>query len=407
MAERSSSLLKAGHSCAGKLVLLTFGFSLPLLAAELVLRVLDRNPAGGKEQRERNRYTGHDPELGWRKTPGARVAYTRPDYRSEFVINAQGLRGPLRPYAKPPGTLRVLALGDSFTEAFMLNDEETMTSQLERQLRSRVSCMVEVINGGTVGYSTDQEYLFYRSEGRRYAPDVTLLLTYHNDIPYLVRDRYYDIPKPRLSFDETPPRVVNHPVPAYQPSDATTPAAPSFEGSHLLEFIKNRVERTSALTYNRIAGLGFWEPLRTLPRNEELDLFHVPAYGHLIAAWSAYTWTVESLNRLVEADRSRLLVAYVPSRMEISEAEYEITQARYGITSSAFDRSAVRDRLRSVSRKLRIPFLDFTPALTAGATYFRPVYFPSDSHWNARGQAIAAEATAAFLLDQNLLKCPS
>ena len=56
----------------------------------------------------------------------------------------------------------------------MVDDAHTVTARLEADLGAR-GCQAEVINGGTVGYSTDQEYLFFRDEGRKYAPDVVIL----------------------------------------------------------------------------------------------------------------------------------------------------------------------------------------------------------------------------------------
>ena len=384
------------------------GWSFGFLAAEGLLRIIAASQSGGKGQVERDSYTEYDPVLGWRKRPGARVTYVRRDYRAGYTVNAQGLRGPERPYSKPPGTVRVLALGDSFVEAFMVSEEETVTARLEIQLRRRLACVVEVVNAGTVGYSTDQEYLFYRQEGRRYSADVVILFTYHNDLPFLVRDRYYGFPKPRLNFDSSPPRVVNEPVPAYRP-EPSPPAAPTpaFTGSRVVEFIKHRIERSSARTYNRLASWGLWEPLRILPPNDEINLYRVPPLGHLNPAWSAYTWTVESLEGLVRQQTSRLVIAYIPSRMEVNDSDYEVTEARYSLESGAFNRAAVRDRIATISRHFSVPFLDFTRPLREGTGRFRPGYYPTDSHWNARGQAIAAEAAAAFLADQELLTCPA
>jgi lysophospholipase L1-like esterase len=269
------------RSWAGNLALVLLGVVVPLVLAEGLLRALDRSRPGGKEQVERNSYTEYDPVLGWRKTAGANVRYVRRDYRSTFRINAHGLRGPERSFEKPAGTLRVLALGDSFIEAFMVSDAEMVSTQIEARLRARLRCTVEVINGGTVGYSTDQEYLFYRDVGHRYGADVVILFTYHNDLPPLVRDRYHVFPKPILSFEEAPPKVANEPVPVYQaesPPPAAAVAPPAPPGSLLLEFVKDRIERGSARTYNRLASWGLWEPLRLLPENEELK--PLPAAPH-------------------------------------------------------------------------------------------------------------------------------
>lgn len=397
------------RSWAGNLALILFGVAVPVLLAEGALRVMDRARPGGKEQVERNSYTEYDPVLGWRKTAGANVSYVRRDYRSTFRINGHGLRGPERSLEKPAGTLRVLALGDSFVEAFMVSDEEMVTTRIEARLRDRLGCPVEVLNGGTVGYSTDQEYLFYRDVGHRFGADVVILFTYHNDLPPLVRDRYHAFPKPTLDFEAAPPRVANEPVPVYRaesvlPTPPLAPAAPP--GSHLLEFVKDRIERGSARTYNRLASWGVWESLRILPANEEINLYRSPPMGHLNAVWSAYTWTLESLKRLTAATQSGLVVAYIPSRMEVSAPDYEITEARYGVTPSTFDRSAVANRINTITRRFNLPFIDLTPALKGADGTFRPVYFATDSHWNARGQAAAGGATADFLVDQRLLTCP-
>lgn len=392
---------------AGNLLLVAFSTLMGLAALEIGLRVASRFEAGGKEQGERNTYTLSDPILGWRKKPGAHASYTRRDFTSEFSINAHGLRGADRPYERRAGVARLLTLGDSFTEAFMVPDEETPSVRLEKRLEGVLACPVEVVNGGTVGYSTDQEYLFYREEGRRYAPDVVVLFTYHNDIPYLVRDTYGRLPKPRLDFESSPPRVANEPVPAYDPVPPVRIPEPPLEGSHLWEFVKHRVERHSSFMYNRLARYGLWEPLRRFEMNEELRLYVVPPFGHLNRAWSAYTWTLESLQALVAEQGGRLVVAYIPSRMEVNRADYEVTMSRYQVDPSTFDPGAVSRRIEGIADHLGIPYLDLTPAIRAKSGLLVPAYYATDSHWNARGMDIAADAVQDFLRRRNLISCPS
>jgi hypothetical protein len=384
------------RALATNLALAAFSIALVLVFAEVVLRVLARETRGGKEQRERNRYTEYDPVLGWRKTPGASVVYDRREYHVEYRINGQGLRGPDRPYARRPGVARVLALGDSFVEAFMVEEAQTVTARLEARLAAR-GCKVEVINGGTVGYSTDQEYLFYRDEGRKYSPDVVLVFVYQNDIPYLAIDEYLGYPKPRLDFTTEPPAVANLPVPRYEPPPATAAAGPERVPSYVLEFVKNALERTSARTYNRLARIGLWEPLRQLPMNDEIRLFHVPELGHQRAAWSAFTWTLQTLNKLVAAGGGRLVVAYVPGRMEVSARTWELTEARYGMDPKEYDPRAIANRVRYITGRIGIPSVDLTGALATANGVLKPTYFQTDSHWNARGQDVAGQALADYL----------
>ncbi|HET7747600.1 MAG TPA: hypothetical protein VFM29_09895, partial [Vicinamibacteria bacterium] len=57
-----------------------------------------------------------------------------------------------------------------------------------------------------------------------------------------------------------------------------------------------------------------------------------------------------------------------------------------------------------IAGRLGLPFLDLTPPLAEADGTFTPTYFQTDSHWNARGQEVAARALAAFLAGQGLLK---
>ena len=78
-------------------------------------RVLVGRSGGGKEQNEYAQYQVHDPVLGWRDKPNARVLFRRREYEVELRTNAQGLRDRERTYEG--SAFRVLALGDSFSRA--------------------------------------------------------------------------------------------------------------------------------------------------------------------------------------------------------------------------------------------------------------------------------------------------
>ena len=119
----------------GNLAVAALSVILVLLALEGALRVVRKRQGSGKEEATLGRYSEHDPVLGWRKRPGARATYNRREYRVEIVINSRGLRDPERGYAAAPETFRVLALGDSFVEGYMVPLASTATQVLEKSLR--------------------------------------------------------------------------------------------------------------------------------------------------------------------------------------------------------------------------------------------------------------------------------
>ncbi|MDQ7821538.1 MAG: SGNH/GDSL hydrolase family protein [Candidatus Eremiobacteraeota bacterium] len=94
--------------------------------------------------------------------------------------------------AKPPGTYRILCLGDSVTFGNIgISDNETYPYYLQRILSAKnLTKPVQVINGGCMGYSSLQGLEFYRRTAMKYRPDLLIIAFLNNDIhPQMVTDR--------------------------------------------------------------------------------------------------------------------------------------------------------------------------------------------------------------------------
>ena len=120
-----------------------------------------------------------DPDTGKRMKPG----WTGTEFGTSIRINSHGLRSPETPREKADGTFRILALGDSWTFGFRMDEEDSYPRQLERILNERLeargaSGRVEVINSGVIGYSTFQEAAYFRTRGRHYSPDLVIIAFY-------------------------------------------------------------------------------------------------------------------------------------------------------------------------------------------------------------------------------------
>lgn len=99
-------------------------------------------------------------------------------------INGDGLRDRTHPLEKPPGTYRLVALGDSVTLGAGIEPAQAYPQVLERMLWGE-GRRVEVMNVALWGWSTRQERLAYERIARRYHPDQILLAVCLNDIPEL------------------------------------------------------------------------------------------------------------------------------------------------------------------------------------------------------------------------------
>lgn len=295
--------------------------------------------------RSHNRvYIDHDPYLGWKLRPN--LAITRQGrFGAHETTNALGFRGPLRPFAKPAETRRVVVLGDSHAEGYTVNDNETFYVHLERELNRRMSA--EVISLGVAGFSTDQEYLSYLVYGRRFEPDVVLLVFCDNDVKYNMADRYWRGYKPRFVRHGSALVLEGVPVPDARASGL---------------FPRGLVQ-TSALAWIIEDAVAQLAAPRAQPPSEDEE------------AWRVTDLLLAALCEAVKADNARLVVI----------------NATPDVRDYATDR-----KLRELLAARGIDYIDIDP-LFHGC--WDEVRLPGDHHWTAAGHRRIGEFLAAPLAE--------
>lgn len=103
-----------------------------------------------------------------------------------LTTNSRGLRDEEYDYAKPPGTLRIVAVGDSSLFGWGVPFESTSMEVLERMLNADgAQPTVQVLNFATPGYNTAIEADVFIRKALRYDPDIVLVNFNTND---------YDVP---------------------------------------------------------------------------------------------------------------------------------------------------------------------------------------------------------------------
>jgi hypothetical protein len=126
-----------------------------------------------------------DPVIGNKLRPGIKGYYLQ-EGGGYVSINSDGLRDREHPLNHPPNTLRIAVLGDSYSEAMQVNQEETFWSIMESDLQRCNNLHgrnIEVINFGVSGFGTSQELLTLQHRVWKYSPDVVLLeFTPGNDV---------------------------------------------------------------------------------------------------------------------------------------------------------------------------------------------------------------------------------
>jgi hypothetical protein len=388
--------------------------ALVLLSSAFVLAAVEVAARVAVRLRERRSHTTRgsiirfDPVLGWAKPAGAEAWIHRPEYDVDLVVNSHGLRGPDRGYEKPAGTRRILLLGDSFTEGYTVREEATLRAVLESLLMEPGCGRWEVINGGTLGYSTDQEYLFFSSEGRRYQPDIVVVLFFYNDLAGNVTTGskpYFTVEDGSLALHDSPLPPPRAGAWTRSPEARAVRVTP-WRGSMALRLLGDRAERNPPL-HRALAWLGLVEPAKVQPLPQDFWPFGPGHRAEVREMWTRTQAILGALKAVVEEARARLVVLYVPDETELSENAATLTRQRYGLGRHWWDAARVASRLITVCGSLGIPVVFPQDALQSAESRGLRPYFPEDGHWSDAGHRVAAGELARGLGRLGLVPCPS
>jgi hypothetical protein len=212
-------------------------------------------------------------------------------------------------------------------------------------------------------------------------------------------DSQFGSPKPLLAEKDGRLVVVNAPVAKPPDSPAPSAAESSAEptGSALFAWIESSLLRGAPRTYNRLASLGLWPPIRPTTPHLQLKVYKKKDLPEIEEGWKQTALIFGALARDVEARGGHFLVAYVPSRMEVRDRDWELTQLRYGM-DERWDRERARLRLEQIGQAAGFRVLDLTPALRAADRgILGGPYYLQDGHWNALGHRVAAGEVERFL----------
>lgn len=170
-ARRTAVLMRLG--------LLAVAMSMVLVACEIALRIF----APVHVSTIGHRRAANAKLYGWGYDPYELIRLRDPDSNELYIdrANNHGWRDLDRDYDKPPGTYRILALGDSNTFGVIVARQDTWTQVLESLLRE-AGLRAEVLNLSYPGTGTDQQLEVLLHEGLRYQPDLIISQFTINDL---------------------------------------------------------------------------------------------------------------------------------------------------------------------------------------------------------------------------------
>lgn len=114
--------------------------------------------------------------------PNMEFKHTSVDGVFNFKTNSRGFRSDNEiAYEKQDNEIRIICLGDSHTQGYEVNQNETYSWVTESLLRQK-GLNATVINAGVSGFGNAEELVFLENEGIKYQPDFVVLGFFGNDI---------------------------------------------------------------------------------------------------------------------------------------------------------------------------------------------------------------------------------
>ena len=256
--------------------------------ASLVLTV--RHLVEPVELISERRHTKYDEELGWINIPDLAIEDMYGPGKA-FHTNSQGFRNSRDfPISVPPGKIRILCNGDSFTMGYGEADEHAWCHQLE-SLDDRV----ETVNMGQGGYGIGQSFLWYMRDGVPLDHQVHLFVFVSFDFFRTSQDAFMDYGKPLLKVGPDGHLVTtNVPVP---------------KRFYRLPRLEKHLRRLEELRIYQLLSRLLVSPQPITPTYDERELQNV------------LLEVIEALREINQAKGSTLALVHLPLHQEFEDED--------------------------------------------------------------------------------------
>jgi lysophospholipase L1-like esterase len=330
-----------------------------------------------------------------RLTPNGFVPFRQ---EGDFVSNSKALRTSEYTTEKDAGTLRLLVFGDSFTySSGGVAYRMLWHSRLGEELRARTGREVEVLSLGVPATGPDFALRLWDVEGSRLGADLVVLAFFvgndFTDVGGYLADRAWMDMIARNVYAVRLVRNLHLMNKLEQSGLSTARAVVHDSGGYVLPESELRVDELgktlSVETHERL----------TVNRMVVADEREV---GRVARAVERVREVVGDIDRSVRATGGRLVVMAIPDEYQVDEALRRRSLARQGEDEAHYDLDRPQQILSGICSELGIPLVDLLPASRAWAAE-APLYLERDTHWNPRGNRLAAEELAEFLIENRLI----
>jgi len=316
---------------------------------------------------------------GWGHAPGSLDHHGYGEPTPEVSINSLGFRDDEITIKKPENTKRILVLGDSFTFGMGVAHKDIFMKILESELNNSKDTNYQVINMGSIGYTTDNEYLLLKEKGLQLDPDLVIVAFFAgNDVTEFRRHEWEtDQDGKLIALTDTEHYVDQEKRLRYKGQEEPK--------SYALHFLDKRWQ-----IFKKKFGLEKEEKKATLTWPAFLDPDDPNGDPRITEFWQQISTVLESMKNELDQRNIKLLVTAIPMDVQTSK-KYWNKYAEMYFDDEAYEKNRPQTKLRELTEKLGIDLIDLLP-------YFREAgddnwfyYQEQDPHWTVEGNKFAAK----------------
>ncbi|OQY46250.1 MAG: hypothetical protein B6242_08290 [Anaerolineaceae bacterium 4572_78] len=316
----------------------------------------------------------------------------------------------------------------TFGEALQVPLEKTFFKQLQSKLIAK-GIDSQTINGGTGSWGTDQELTFYRQQGYKYKPDITLLFFFTRNDTVNNYDRlevarnggsiqksFYHLADDGnliypFSYDPDAPK------PDWLEKRPSLPHAKWLDtadwlwlNSHLYRWAVPYVRDMPFMlhTFGASGILGGEGHIRAFHPTIPIPFFvyQSPPTETWQNAWQLTEAIIADLAYQVEQDNGKFVVIIIPAKEQVyPQAWQRILASHAEMQAMSWDLDEPNQQLIDILQRHDIPYFDLLPVFMD--YHYVPnkpsLYFHHDGHWNEAGHELTAEAVLYFLFKSRLV----
>ncbi|MFZ5449532.1 MAG: alginate O-acetyltransferase AlgX-related protein [Thermodesulfobacteriota bacterium] len=289
-------------------------------------------------------------------------------------------------FHKDPGVIRILGIGDSFSEFFKgtaLNYHNILEKQLNK---SNSTKKYEVINAGISNTGPGYYWNTLEKFGDLFKPDLVLIAFF-------------------IGNDFTEMRFNSRRI-----------------GMFIVEPVEGANGLSTYLNYKRLwifqLVRGWWIAWRnslskgagTFSEDEfyniektRLWIFENSKREKLDKLWNNDSVILSKINNWCRERKIPFLVVVIPDQIQVDETLQHDLFAKFNISANSVDLLYPNNILINYFERNHIHYVDLTiPMQKAGKS--RPLYLVRDTHWNEAGHEIAGNIIGDYVRTHNLLK---